>query len=454
MSGGRASATLVEALATAAREAGGRVFLVGGGVRDQLLGREPKDVDLEVYGLEPDALQTLCEKFGRVHLVGQQFAVLHLSTEAGNLEVSLPRRESKTGPGHRGFAVSADPHMEPREAARRRDFTVNAMLFDPLDGTLIDPWNGQADLQRGVLRHVSEAFSEDPLRVLRAARFVARYRWTVAPETARLCRSLDLAELPRERIEAEFREILAGDYPGAGLLALETVGALASFPEVAAMRGVPQDPIWHPEGDVLHHTALALDAAATIRASMEDSWVEMLAVLCHDFGKATTTVFERGHWRAAAHDVDGVAPTRTFLARITAQEKVVEAVVSLVREHLRPMQLMQAGDRVGDGAIRRLSARVDLRALVRVAWADAAGRASEVPDGWQPGVWLLDRAAALGVKDAAPEPLLLGRDLIELGVQPGRGIGEILAEAWELQLDGAWTDRDAALKWLRSRLDA
>lgn len=444
----------VLALARALRDAGGRAWLVGGGVRDRLLGRAPKDVDLEVYGLEAEALETICARFGKVHLIGRQFAVLQVATEDGTVEVSLPRRESKTGPGHRGFAVDADPHMEPREAARRRDFTVNAMLLDPLDDTLLDPWEGRADLQRGLLRHVSPAFAEDPLRVLRAARFAARYGWRVDAGTAALCRGLDLAELPRERVEGEFREILAGDFPGTGLLVLETVGALRSFPELAAMRGVPQDPLWHPEGDVLHHTALALDAGAGIRAQMEDPWVEMLAILCHDLGKVHTTVFERGHWRSAAHDVEGEAPTRALLARITAQESVVEQVVALVREHLRPMQLYQARDRVGDGALRRLAARVDLRALVRISWADGAGRAQPAEADWPAGSWLLERAEALGVRDAAPQPMLRGRDLLELGVPAGPQVGEVLAEAWELQLDGALADREAALAWLRERLGA
>ncbi|MBC8327211.1 MAG: hypothetical protein H8E31_00515 [Planctomycetes bacterium] len=285
---------LVRALARAVGAAGGRAFLVGGSVRDHLLGGRAQDADLEVYGIQPDALEALVGEFGEVHLVGKQFAVLHLATEFGQLEVSLPRRESKTGPGHKGFAVTADPNLAPREAARRRDFTVNAMLLDPLDGELIDPWGGREDLARGLLRHVSPAFAEDPLRVLRAARFVSRFGWRVDPGTVSLCRSLDLAELPRERLELEWRQVLVlGDHPGMALQALEDLGALRLFPELAALRGVPQDPVWHPEGDVFRHTALCLDAAVRIRGEMADPWVEMLGVLCHDLGKATTTVFER-----------------------------------------------------------------------------------------------------------------------------------------------------------------
>jgi len=444
---------LVRAIARQAGEAGGRAMLVGGAVRDSLLGLNAKDADLEVYGLTPEALEPLLQPFGKVHLVGRRFAVLILSTEHGQIEVSLPRRESKTGPGHKGFAVSAEPDLSPREAARRRDFTVNAILQDPLTGEVVDPWNGRADLERGVLRHVSPAFAEDPLRALRAARFAARFPWRIAAETAALCRGLDLAELPRERLEGEWREILLhGPSPGRGLEALETVGALRFFPEIAAMRGVPQDPVWHPEGDVFHHTCLALDAGATLRDSMEDPWAEMLGILCHDLGKPATTVFERGHWRCPDHDNAGVEPARSFLARLTGQTALIEKVCAFVREHLRPSQLYHARDKVKDGAIRRLSMRVDLQALVRVSWADGAGRGQGSPPPWPAGTWLLERAANLGVAEGRPRPLLQGRDLIALGMQPGPAMGALLKEAFEAQLEGKLATREDARAWVAKRL--
>lgn len=435
-------------LCQAVHDAGGRGFLVGGSVRDRLLGREAKDLDLEVYGLEASALEKLLTQFGKVHLVGQHFAVLHLSTDAGNAEVSLPRTESKTGPGHKGFAVAADPHMSVREASRRRDFTVNAMLEDPLTGEVVDPWNGRADLERGVLRHVSEAFAEDPLRVMRVGRFVARYGWRVHPETAALCRTLDLEELPRERLEMEWRQIMAGDYPGRALLALETCGALRFFPELEALRGIPQDPRWHPEGDVLQHTALCLNAAVKRRPEMENVWIEMLAVLCHDLGKATHTFFERGRWRCPAHDVEGERPTVELLKRINGVADVVAPVVALVREHLRPSQLQMVGDKVKDGAIRRLATRVDIPSLCRVSWSDAAGRNEPLPDPWPPEAWLLERAAGLGVKEGAPQNYLRGSDLLSRGWPAGPQVGECLKRAFEQQLDGLLQDRDAALHWL------
>lgn len=440
-------------LAQAARAAGGRAFLVGGAVRDRLLGRPGKDADVEVHGLDAGRVETLAAQIGKVHLVGRQFAVLHVATPEGQVEISLPRRESKTGPGHKGFAVSAEPDLGPVEASRRRDFTVNAMLEDPLTGEIIDPWGGRADMSRGILRHVSPAFAEDPLRVLRAGRFAARFGWAMDPATSALCRSLDLAELPRERLEREWREILvAGEHPGQGLRVLEECGALRFFPELAALRGVPQDPVWHPEGDVLTHTALCLDAAVRLRAQMEDPWAEMLGVLCHDLGKATTTVFERGRWRSAGHDEAGADLTISFLARITEQSGLAEQVAALVREHLRPGQLHMARAQVSEAAIRRLATRVDLRALVRVAWADAAGRGEELPDPWPSSVWLLERAAALGVRDAAPAPFLQGRDALACGLPPGPRVGELMRRAYELQLDGGLATRDAALAWLRAQI--
>jgi tRNA nucleotidyltransferase (CCA-adding enzyme) len=443
---------IVLQLALAIQAAGGRAMLVGGAVRDGLLGLPAKDADLEVYGLDASRLQAVAEKFGSVHLVGQRFAVLHLATSAGPIELSLPRLESKTGPGHKGFEVYADPDLSPSQASRRRDFTVNAMMQDPLQGELIDYWNGRADLRSGILRHVSEAFAEDPLRALRAARFVARFGWRIDAATSSLCRSLDLSELPRERLEGEWRRLLLeGAWPGLGLLALEQVGALRLFPEIRALRGVPQDPVWHPEGDVLHHTALCLQAAVSIRDQMEDPWVEMLAVLCHDLGKARCTVFERARWRSAAHDTAGEAAVRALMPRISGLANLADRVVPLVREHLRPSQLWFARRQVKASAIRRLATRVHIPALVRIAWADSAGRAARIPSDWQPGRWLLEQAELLGVKEQAPEPFLRGKDLLGLGWAAGPQLGQLLAQAYEAQLEGQLEDRAAALVWLENR---
>ena len=437
-------------LATAVEAAGGRAYLVGGAVRDQLLDRESKDFDLEVYGIEVDDLEILLAKFGKVHLIGKQFAVLLLVLDkGGEVEVALPRRESKTGPGHKGFKVKSDPSMQKEEAVLRRDFTVNALMQDVLTGEVFDFHDGVGDLKRKVLRHVSPAFIEDPLRVLRAARFVACFDFSIAEETVELCKSIDISELPRERIEGEFRLMLEKcDHPGKGLLALEQIKALTHFPELACLREVPQDPEWHPEGDVLIHTALCLDAAVLRRDEMENVWAEMLGVLCHDLGKATHTVFERDRWRCPAHDVGGVEPTKELLARINGQNDVVPLVCDLVREHLRPGQLYLERDKVSDAAIRRLSTRVNIPALCRVSFADFAGRLKPFELPWAPEVWLLERAASLGVKDEAPKNFLRGQDLIAHGIEPGPEMGNILELAYDLQIEGDLADREQALTWL------
>ncbi|MFT7517353.1 MAG: tRNA nucleotidyltransferase (CCA-adding enzyme) [Myxococcota bacterium] len=443
----------IRALATAIDGAGGRAYLVGGAVRDVLLGLKCKDYDLEVYGLGVEELEKLLGKFGAVHLIGKQFAVLLLVFADGEeVEVALPRRESKTGPGHKGFAVKSDPHMRKEDAVLRRDFTINALMQDILSGEIFDFHDGLGDLKRKTLRHVSPAFAEDPLRVLRAARFVARFDFVIASETVELCRSLDVSELPRERIEGEFRLMLEKcDFPGKGLLALEACGALRSFPELECLRGVPQDPEWHPEGDVMIHTALCLDAAILRRDEMEDIWVEMLGVMCHDLGKATHTSFERGRWRCPAHDVAGVKPTISLLEKINGTSNVVAPVCDLVREHLRPGQLYIERESVTDAAIRRLATRVNIPALCRVAFADFAGRLKPFELPWTPEVWLLERAAGLGVKDAPLKNFLRGQDVIAVGVEPGPQIGDILDEAYALQIEGELMNREQSLEWLCKR---
>src|SRR5688500_7101291 len=249
----------VIALSQAIHDAGGRALLVGGCVRDMLMGIVPKDWDLEVYQLDAPRVREVLDQFGSVNVVGESFTVYKIGND---LDVSIPRRERKSGRGHKGFVIEGDPAMDVVEATRRRDFTINAILQDPLTGEIIDPFAGKEDIAAGVLRAVAaETFSEDSLRVLRAAQFASRFEFKIEPETVALCRTMDLSDLPAERVWGELEKLLLKSRrPSVGLNWLNELGAVEKiFPEIKSLIGVPQDPEWHPEGDVFIHTLLTVD---------------------------------------------------------------------------------------------------------------------------------------------------------------------------------------------------
>ena len=417
---------------------GGRALIVGGFVRDSLLGMSAGDCDIEVYGVAPRQLLSLLEEHFRIDQTGRAFGVLKL--HGLPVDVSIPRRESKAGLGHKGFLINSDPGMAPQEAALRRDFTINAMAYDPLSEELIDPFAGQRDLQEGILRHTSPQFSEDPLRVLRGMQFLARFDLEPAAETVTLCRSIEPEGLPPERIYDEWcKLILQGKRPSQGLRFLRDTGWVRYFPELEALIGCEQDPGWHPEGDVWEHTLQCLDAFAVERTG--DRWEDLVvgfAVLCHDFGKPTTTEFADGHIRSLRHCEAGAEPTRSFLRRMTSQKALPEEVVPLVVAHLRPHELYQV--EVKDSAIRRLAHKVKrIDRLVRVARADHQGRAPMPFDGFPAGEWLTRRAEELEVRDQAPRPLVMGRHLIQLGLEPGPGFRPILDACLEAQIEGEFS---------------
>jgi tRNA nucleotidyltransferase (CCA-adding enzyme) len=437
----------VLSLAQAIHEAGGRALLVGGCVRDALMGLQPKDWDLEVYNVDAARLREILDQFGSVNVVGEAFTVYKLGK---HLDVSIPRRERKAGRGHRAFVIEGDPSMSVAEATRRRDFTINAILQDPLTEEILDPFNGRRDIEQRVLRAVSkETFVEDSLRVLRAAQFAARFEFEIDPDTVELCRTIDLCDLPAERIWGELEKLLLqAARPSIGIEWLRQLGVIEKlFPEIQSLIGVPQDPEWHPEGDVFVHTNLAVDRA---RELIDDlpyprKITVMLAALAHDFGKPATTEFLEGRWRSRGHEEAGVPPAESFLDRINVYTidgyNVRAQVIALVREHLKPGEFYKKRDEVGDGAFRRLARRCEPDLLYRVAKADSLGRNAEwVPSekwyGSDAQEWFIQRSRELEVDQRPPEPLLLGRHLLELGLEPGPRMGEITRAVYEMQLDG------------------
>lgn len=436
---GPALAGAVRDVCEQVRRAGGRAWLVGGTVRDCALGLQPADADLEVFGLEPGRLQELLAAAFPLDLVGRSFGILKLKDWP--IDVGVPRRESKSGPGHRGFVVHADPHLPLPAAAARRDFTINAVYLDPLDGEVADPWRGLDDLEAGRLRHTSAAFGEDPLRVLRAMQLASRFALTVEPATVDACRRMTPEGLARERLLGEWEKLLVlGGEPSRGLDLLRDCGWLQYYPELAALPGCPQDPRWHPEGDVWTHTRHCLDAfAAELTGDRREDLVVGLAVLCHDLGKPGTTESVDGRVRALGHEDLGAELTTAFLARLTDSAPLVAEVVPLVREHMRPATLHRA--RASDAAVRRLAARVGrIDRLVRVARADAFGRPPLPATAFPAGDWLLAAARRLAVEAGPPAPLVLGRHLLGLGLEPGPRFGIWLDRCYEAQLAGRFTD--------------
>jgi tRNA nucleotidyltransferase (CCA-adding enzyme) len=442
-------------IATAVRDAGGRALCVGGFVRDRLLGRRSKDLDIEVFGIPAGQLQTLLTSLGRVEPAGQAFPVYKL----GDIDVAMPRRESKTGPGHKGFTVQGDHTMTFEEAARRRDFTINAIGWDPLTDEYLDPFNGRADLDKRTLRVVdARTFGEDSLRVLRAIQFCARFELRIDPDTARICSSIALDDLPAERIWGEIEKLLLQAHrPSIGVALARELGVVHQIlPEMEPLYDCPQDAEWHPEGDVWTHTLMVIDKARELNGDCERPQLVtiMLGAVTHDLGKPATTAEIDGRIKSPNHEAMGVEPAAKILDRLNINTidgfDVRKQVLGIVAEHLRPMAFYKSRETVRDGAFRRLAQKVDLELLVRFARADCHGRKGAFDCS---GIeWFFERARSLGVEHKAPTPVLLGRHLIDLGVQPGPRMGEILRAVYELQLDSRVTTIDDAIAAARGMI--
>jgi tRNA nucleotidyltransferase (CCA-adding enzyme) len=449
------SVEVARAIARAVRERGGRALIVGGWVRDQLLGLPSKDVDVEIYGVPASDLRMVLERFGPVNIVGESFTVYKVA----DVDVALPRRESRVGRGHRGFEVSGEPGLSVAEAAGRRDFTINAIAWDPLTGEYEDPYHGRRDLEARVLRAVDpRTFGDDSLRVLRAVQFAARFEFDLDPGTREICRRLTLDDLPAERIWGEIEKLLLqAAHPSVGFtLALELGVVDRLFPELRTLVGCAQEPEWHPEGDVWVHTLMVVDEARRRIDDLErpQQIAVMVGAVCHDLGKPLTTAFVDGRIRSIDHEQAGIAPATAVLDRLNihtiAGFDVRKHVLGMVAHHLKPHGFSKTQPPAGDGAFRRLAQKVDLDLLARVAMSDCVGRGGHHDCS---GIdWFLDRARQLGVQHAAPEPMLKGRHLLDLGVEPGPRMGQILRQIYEQQLDGQVRTLDEAIARAREAL--
>lgn len=430
---------------------GGRALLVGGAVRDMLLGRESKDIDIEVHGLSLEQLEKILKEHGPVSTVGKSFGVLRLHTL--DVDWSLPRTDSVG----RKPVVAIDPTMSIERAFERRDLTINAMGLDLKTGELIDPFNGKADLEKGVLRAPNtETFLEDPLRFYRVMQFIARFDMYPDDTLQELCKKMSINDVSRERIESEFEKmLLQSERPSRGIRWLRDSGRLQDvLPELAATVGIEQDPRWHPEGDVFEHTMQTLDAAAALARTYDNrhfARILMYAALCHDLGKDTTTKKDGDAIISHGHELESVERARTLLKRITLNQDIKDAVLKLVRYHMAPATFVEQGAK--PSAYKRLANKLapdaTLALLADLAYADKRGRN---PKGHEPLTinvpdidTFLERAEKAQVKESVEEPVLKGRDLLGV-VEPGARMGELLDQAYEIQLEEGITDKNELKK--------
>lgn len=430
-----------EEIAERVHALGGSAYYVGGYVRDRLLGRDSKDIDIEIHGITEDALIELLSDMGETASFGRSFGI-HTLRGTG-IDIALPRTERSTGQGHRQFDVSVDPFIGTEAASSRRDFTINALMQDVLTGEILDYHGGREDLEKGIIRHVSDAsFAEDPLRVLRAASFASRLGFDIADETISLCRSIDLSGLSSERVEEELaKALLRSDSPSVFFEELRRMDQLSFwFPELEALIGLPQDPLYHPEGDVWIHTMEVIDRAAALRDKTDEPLSFMLLCLCHDFGKAVTTELIKGRYHAYQHEVKGIPVIESFLRRIVKEKSIRRYVTGMVPLHMRPN--VAAFSKPSVKSTNRLFYEAASPGdLVYFAICDKpvlAGEENFTGD----SDFLWERLSVFEATMAKPH--ITGKDLIEAGISPGEELGRLLDYALKLRLAGI--DKDQAMK--------
>ena len=437
----KTSKDLAIAIAKAVQQHDGTCYYVGGYVRDALLGIENKDIDMEVHGVSPTVLEDILKDFGEVITIGASFGIYHL--KGYSLDIAMPRKETARGTGHRDFDVFVDPFIGTEKAALRRDFTVNALMQNVMTGEITDHFGGKADLEKGVIRHVNDSsFAEDPLRVLRAAQFAARFDFEIAEETVALCSAMDLTALSKERIETELEKaLLKADKPSVFFEYLRKMNQLDYwFKELKDVIDVPQNPQFHAEGDVWTHTMMVLDQAAKYRHKAENPKGFMLAALCHDYGKAVCTQVVDGRIRSIGHETEGLPLVETFLNRITSETKLINYVLNLCALHMKPNALaaMNAGVKSTN---KMFDQAQDPTALVYMAMADNYGRI--MANGITPHEdFLIERLEIYN--DIMSKPFVQGRDLIGAGLEPNEKFSDYLDYAHKLRLAGV--DKDNVLK--------
>jgi tRNA nucleotidyltransferase (CCA-adding enzyme) len=448
------------------KENGATPYIVGGAVRDYVLGINPKDYDIEAHGISIENVESALARAGiKSDTIGKSYGIVVAKSDHDSVEIAIPRKDSRIGIAHKDFKCEFDINMNIREALSRRDFTMNAMALEPFGNRLIDPFNGAEDIENGIIRHTSDKFAEDPLRVLRGAQFAARFGFSCAKDTMDICSSIadEHRSIAVDRIRAEWTKLLLGKYPSHGLWFLHCAGWLKNYPQINALVGLKQNPEIHPEGCVFEHTMQCVDRMRIKLDEKEEESGEklkmMMAALCHDFGKATTTgTSDSGKITSYGHDVDGEEPTVEFLDSIGfTSEKVKKPIVNLVKHH---MFGMNCNGNPTHSALARLALKIapaTISELATLMIADASARypVSSTADA---RIEVIPEYASVMGSVAVQEKvrcdtikIVTGKTCVEAGIIPGPEVGKMIAAAFKAQLDGAFSTEPGGRLWVIER---
>lgn len=432
---------------------GGRVFYVGGYVRDKFIGKDSKDIDLEIHGISVEDTKKVLSKFGKVDEVGASFGILMI--KGLDVDFSFPRKERNTGPLHTDFDVMVDPFMSFEDACRRRDFTMNAIMEDVLTGEVIDPFNGVQAIKDKTIQYVDKStFVEDALRPLRACQFAARFEFEIHEDVINCSKEMDFSHLTKERISVEVEKALMSQKPSVAFNYMREMGITENmFPSLHALIGVEQRKENHPEGDVWNHTMLVLNAGAKLKDMTKDPRAFMYACLLHDIAKPMTTeVTHRGYIQAIDHDKVGAEMIPDVMLEFTKNRQFVPYVKMITKYHMRVKLIND----MKDSKVRKLmSESGNIYDLLVFTAADVKEEMATKEDylnavNFEENTKKV-RELSMG-KEYQIVPYVKGDFLIQNGYKPSKLFKDTLEHALKVQWNGSSIEqvRIHALGYIRS----
>lgn len=416
-------------------EAGGDVFYVGGYVRDGILGKENKDIDVEIHNIEESKVEKILARFGSVDLIGKSFGVLKI--KGLDIDFAFPRTERKVGDNHVDFDVSVDPYLGPEAASRRRDFTMNAIMKNVKTREVLDPHNGVSDLKNGLIQLVDkDTFVEDPLRALRACQFAARFDMKISDEVIDVSKTMDYTNLSIERVDGEIKKAMFAPNPSKAFEGMLKMGVLDQLaPRLAQMKQIDQNPKFHPEGDVFNHTMMTIDMAAELKSETDNPEAFMYAALCHDVGKVTSTQIQPdGRITAYGHDKAGVALVDETLDKLTRNKSNKKYIKAMTNAHMKAHKVTE----MKDSKVRKLMTEVNVKELMLLAVCDS-NRGTGIEDAKKRENYYEAMQRFESLSQGEPYkiiPFVKGQDLIDMGAKPGPKIGQILENLFNDQIAG------------------